>query len=508
MFTFNEDRLAYLLSKLQVEINKKVDKDKYVKEAAINANGAFVVVDDNTDPFDKNSMIKLSDIQSVIPDVAVGAKVNAIFEDKQLSAEVFTPKEKAMLAEILDAGSLEDLINNRLDGMTLDVISSADYAALEAAGNLEQDKLYIVSDETIKAINLDGFVKQENVDKLEELKQDKETYIGRVEENGLEVVETVTDANTQIAINDERIDGKGFELGEKISLKKPKVLSEMDFTEEDKAFLDSLIEDMDNLLSKDDVVDSLDPTDEEKDKPLSANQGKILKEEYLDSMKHIYLTEVEYAALMPVTINPAGALTVVETVTNSSTEISIDDDIIIWNNKALSKAGSELIKVGDKINLGEDSREDDVVYHITDAEELYGLTEEQLEHLKIAYEHTFIDLDSKYADISEVARARSDANGNSFASLADRLLAIDGIIDTLLLSMAAVQTNLDDMQEGLEEIQDELQGLQEGLDDGETIDEPEINGDEIIDEPEIEDDEIIDEPGIEDDMGHPDDLGN
>jgi hypothetical protein len=219
-----------------------------------------------------------------------------------------------------------------------------------------------------------------------------------------------------------------------INLEKPKVLSEMNFTEEDKAFLDELLaEGIDNLLFKDDIINNLES--DAADKVLSAKQGKILKEDYLDSMKHIYLTEAEYAALMPVTIDAAGSLTVKETVADSSTEISIDDDVIIWNNKALLKAGSELIKIDDKINLGEDQREQDVVYHITDAEELYGLTEEQLDHLKIAYEHTFIDLDSKYASLGEVARARADANGNSFSSLADRLLAIDNIIDTLLLSM-------------------------------------------------------------------------
>jgi hypothetical protein len=448
-------------------------------------------------------MIKLSDIQSVIPLIAVGAKVDATFEDKQLSAEVFTPQEKAILAEILAAGSLNELINSRLDGMTLDIISSADYAGLEAAGTLDPDKLYIVSDESIKAINLDGYAKQEDVEELKELKQDKETYIGRVETGGLTVVAdgAVADANTQIEISDTRIAGEGFVEGEMISLEKPKVLSEMNFTEEDKAFLDELLaEGIDNLLFKDDIINNLES--DAADKVLSAKQGKILKEDYLDSMKHIYLTEAEYAALMPVTIDAAGSLTVKETVADSSTEISIDDDVIIWNNKALLKAGSELIKINDKINLGEDQRGQDVVYHITDAEELYGLTEEQLEHLKIAYEHTFIDLDTKYADLGEVVRARADANGNSFASLADRLLAIDNIIDTLLLSMTAVQTSLDDMQEGLEGIQDELQGLQDGLDDEETINDPETNGDEIID------DEIIDEPEIEGDMGHPDDLGN
>ena len=493
MFTFNEERLAYLLSKLQAEINKKVDKDKYIKEASENANGAFTVVADNTNPFDESTMIKLSDIQSVIPLIAVGAKVDATLEDKKLSAEVFTPQEKAILAEILTEGSLDELINKRLDGMTLDIISSTDYADKEAAGTLEQDKLYIVSDDTIKAINLDEYAKQEDVDELEELKQDKETYIGRVE---VVADGAVIDNNTQIAVSDPRINGQGYTVGQIIELEKPKVLSEMDFTEEDKAFLDSLIDKgIDDLLFKNDVVNTLES--DAKDLPLSANQGKILKEDYLDSMKHVYLTEEEYAALMPVTIDAAGTLTVKETVADSSTEISIDDDIIIWNNKALLKSGSELIKVDDKIILGQDQRADDVVYHITDAEELYGLTEEQLEHLKIAYEHTFIDLDSKYANMSEIVRARADANGNSFSSLADRLLAIDSIIDTLLLSMNTVQTNLNDMQEGLEEIQDELQGLQDGLDDGETINEPEV-----------EDDEIIDEPEIEDDMGHPDDLGN
>ena len=114
MFTFNEERLAYLLSKLQAEINKKVDKDKYVKEASKNTNGAFTVVADNEDPFNENTMIKLSDIQSVIPDILVGEKVDAFLEDRQLSAEVFTPQEKAILAEILAEGSLEELINKRL----------------------------------------------------------------------------------------------------------------------------------------------------------------------------------------------------------------------------------------------------------------------------------------------------------------------------------------------------------------------------------------------------------
>ena len=164
MFTFNEERLAYLLSKLQFEIDKKVSKDG----------------------------------------------------DKQLSAEVFTQEEKAILAEILAAGSIDELIDARLDGMTLDIISSTDYEALKAADSFETDKLYIVSDEPIKAINLDGFATKEEVEELEELKQDKETYIGRVDSGGLEVVAdgAVTDSNTQIAISDSRIFGEGFEIGE------------------------------------------------------------------------------------------------------------------------------------------------------------------------------------------------------------------------------------------------------------------------------------------------------
>ena len=98
------------------------------------------------------------------------------------------------------------------------------------------------------------------------------------------------------------------------------ILNDCGFDEDDRIICDAIV---DNLES------------EKIDFPLSANQGKILKEEYLDSMKHIYLTEAEYAALMPVTIDAAGSLTVKETVADSSTEISIDDDVIIWNNKGL-----------------------------------------------------------------------------------------------------------------------------------------------------------------------------
>ena len=97
-------------------------------------------------------------------------------------------------------------------------------------------------------------------------------------------------------------------------------------------------------------------------------------------------------------------------------------------------AADSLLEVGDKVNIVDNS-ESDNVYHITDNDEIYGLTEEQLNHLKIAYEHTLIDTDELYASKDEIFDARKDVDGKSFASLAERLLAIDELIEIILNSI-------------------------------------------------------------------------
>ena len=430
MFTFNEDMLAYLLRKLQFEIDKKVDKEQYIKELVKDNSGSIEVVADDTDPFDEETMIKLSDAQALLPDLVVGDIVNAVYEDKQLSEAVFTDKEKEFLNQIIANGGLGDV--------KFELMSVGDYEIAEGAGTLDPDIVYIVSNDANKAITIYNYATQEDL----ELKQDKEKFIGRVEAGGLEVVADgdVTDANTQIAVSDARIVGEGFAVGERISLEKEKVLSEANLTEEKDALLDKLLEEgFDNILFKEDVVDSLES--DIADVPLSANQGKILKEEYLDNIKHEYVTVAEYAALLDVVVDVAGAKAVVENATAEG-QISINDDIIVWKNKALERSGGTLIKVGDKVNIT-DNRVQDVTYHITDADVLYGLTEDQVDQLKVAYEHTFIDLDNLYASRKEVYEAKVSKGGKSFTSLANRLFDIDETLEFLEYSIHDLNDSVD-----------------------------------------------------------------
>jgi hypothetical protein len=345
VFTFNEERLGYLLNKLKLELDKKIDKDKYIKELVKNDAGAFEIVADDKDPFDAASMIKVSDAKALVPELEEGDKANAVFADKQLSEAVFTDKEKEALKEIIENGGSGDV--------KFEVMSENEFAFAEGAGSLNKDVVYIV------APNDDP----DNPD---------------------------DDANKIIRIYDH-----------------------------------------DNMIFKADIVGNLES--DVADVPLSANQGKVLKEEYLDNMKHVYLTEAEYVALMQVTVDDAaGAFEVVENIANADAEISINDDIIVWNNKALEEAGGVLIAVGNKVNVVDD-REDDVAYHITDADELYGLTDEQMDQLKKAYEHTFVDLDSMYASKKEIYDAKRNKNGQSFASLAERLFNLDTLMETLLI---------------------------------------------------------------------------
>ena len=78
------------------------------------------------------------------------------------------------------------------------------------------------------------------------------------------------------------------------------------------------------------------------------------------------------------------------------------------------------------------SNDNTINYQVSDAPIVYGLDAEQVEMLCAAYSHTFIDTDTKYASQSEIARAKVNNKGQSFASLAERLIDIDNKLKTLL----------------------------------------------------------------------------
>ena len=333
MFVFDSETLRHLLEQIKVQIDKKVDIEQYAIKAEETDDDALIVGTD----------IQLND--PLIEDlVAKGVSVNTgdkvLIKYKVLSEANYTQKEKEVVQEILEHGGLEEMLDSRLDGLDLEVVTKEEFATLSDNNNLDVNKLYIVTDKDVTALEIDNYVTKEEYNELAALKVDKVTYTN----SSNETVE--------------------------------KVLSTNDFTEVYKTIVDFIAEKggIEGLVTDDEVIDALDS--DVIDNPLSANQGRILKEEYLGNMKHQYISQEDYSSL--------------------------------------------------------EEKEEDVVYHIENAETLYGLTEEQMMHLKAAYEFSLRDLAQNYAKREEVYQARRNLDGRFFSSLSERLFALDDLANTIV----------------------------------------------------------------------------
>ena len=339
MFVFDSETLRHLLEQIKVQIDKKVNIEQYAIKAEETDDSALIVGTD----------IQLND--PLIEDlVAKGVSVNTgdkvLIKYKVLSEANYTQKEKEVVQEILEHGGLEEMLDSRLDGLDLEVVTKEEFATLSDNSDLDVNKLYIVTDKDVTALEIDNYVTKEEYDELAALKVDKVTYINS---------------------NDETVE---------------KVLSTNDFTEVYKTIVDFIAEKggIEGLVINDEVINSLDS--DAVDNPLSANQGRVLKEEYLGNMKHQYISQEDYSSL--------------------------------------------------------EEKEEDVVYHIEDAETLYGLTEEQMMHLKAAYEFSLRDLAQNYAKREEVYQARRNLDGRFFSSLSERLFALDDLANTIVHDMDGI----------------------------------------------------------------------
>lgn len=336
MFVFDSGTLRHLLEQIKVQIDKKVNVEQYVIKAEETDDSALIVGTD----------IQLND--PLIEDlVTKGISVNTgdkvLIKYKVLSEANYTQKEKEVVQEILEHGGLGEMLDSRLDGLDLEVVTKEEFAALSDNSDLDANKLYIVTDKDVTALEIDNYVTKEEYDELAALKVDKVTY---------------TNSNNETV---------------------EKVLSTNDFTEVYKTIVDFIAEKggVEGLVTNDEVINALDS--DAVDNPLSANQGRILKEEYLGNMKHRYISQEDYNSL--------------------------------------------------------EEKAEDVVYHIEDAETLYGLTEEQMMHLKAAYEFSLKDLSQTYAKREEVYQARRNLDGRFFSSLSERLLALDDLANTIVHDM-------------------------------------------------------------------------
>ena len=374
MFAFNEERLKYLLEKLKLQLDKKSDKIQIAKIVEPGTNNALEVV--NANP--TGNQIAINDARLNGSGAEVGDSVQLM--DGVLSEADFTLEEKTLLKNIIEQGGFEEIINNRLDGHSLVILDKATYGTKKAAGDIEDNEIYIILEDNDDpaVINISSIVTLEQIEEMANNKIDKDNYIGKVEANvegALKVVASgaVADATKEIAIDDSRIANEGFDEGDFILLEKPMVLSETNYDDKEHEAVQKLKEiGPENFLITDDIADNLttdDSVENHERLVLSANQGRILEQEYLDQKKNVYLTQAEFDALTEEAPN--------------------------------------------------------TIYHITDAEPLIGLTEEQVEMLNQAYCYSCLDLSMKYAAKDEVVDSRRDNKGASYRTLQDRLFDID-----------------------------------------------------------------------------------
>ena len=381
MLLFNEDRLVFLLKKLKAEFDKNVDACKYGIKDTGNSDDYYIVIEGSyyTDPPASSIAAHFiyADDPRIIEEVEVTDRVMLI--DGVLSEENFTKPEKDLLTDLIEKGGLVEYLKQRLDCDKIEVLTKDEY---DSNNSLSESVLYIVNDGPTVELLLDEYAKKEDTIKLEEDKLDK-LVLDVVSGNSLTIVdESVKPSNNEIASNDPRIkdliDDGTFNIGDSIDIKYGQ-LTEEDFTEEFNMILEYFrtFDNIDSLLTKTDVADNLDTVEifENGDDITLANQGRILKEDYLSNKKYKYINMADFS---------------------------------------------------------EDIDNDETNYQVNNAPILYGLTAQQVEMLKDAYINTFTNYDELYAKKEDLSGTKVNSQGQSFASLEERLYNIDEKLNILL----------------------------------------------------------------------------
>ena len=419
MFLFDNEQLKYLLNKLKVQLDNKVNKEQYISSIEKNTNGSLTIVADETDPLDVATQITLSEANKLNASdnvvLNINDKVEPTYSDKVLSDAIFTEEEKEALKYILEKGSIEEILNDKLYDYNIVVLDQEEY---EAADKDYFSNLYIIVDSDEDGneklpvqLELDKLLRIDDFNTLVESKVDKEILSVEIAADGThEIVaddEEPFDFSTMIKVSDPALNGLTVNVGDKVNVLEEKVLTDFNYTEKDNDIVE-LMKDLgaENLLTESDIVSSFpididnvddngDPLPEEQRKVLAATLGEELEVNYLSGKKYRYISQAEYDALF-------------------------DED-------------GNFIGESDPDNK-------DVVYRIIDSEELFGLSEEQMLVLKSAYEHSLIDESSIYASSQEIYDARRSVNGIFYNSLSERLLNIDNMIKEIMYGVDGTST--------------------------------------------------------------------
>jgi hypothetical protein len=224
LYAFNEETLRYLLEKIKTQLDKKKIVEYFLEES--DEENALIIGEDEID----EALVE----KSGFPD-----RTKVLIKEMVLTEVEFTAEEKRALNTSITDKSSDNILEDWMGNLFFDLITYEEYNFRKFGGNADFDlsKFYIVSDN---------------------IEDDKPATIVFID---------------KYITRDNQI--KNF-IDNKVDVDGDKVLSEEDFTDERKAIADGLMTNIDSILTNDSIKDNLETAEG----VLSANQGRILKDEY------------------------------------------------------------------------------------------------------------------------------------------------------------------------------------------------------------------------------------
>lgn len=310
-FEFDEETLKYFLGKIKERIDEKQSREYYLVEVPAGTENALIVGEDDIDP-------------ELIEESGIEVNKSVLIKERFMLEIEFTQEEKEAISYFLESDSAESEIDDRLAGFNFDVMDPDEFSVESIKETLDPNTFYIIS---------------KNAD--------------------------IADASHVAFIKDILTsDGLQTFIDTKVNKVEGKTLSEVDFTEDYKEMLDSI--DTKKLIMNKDIKDSLESN--ETDKVLSANQGNVLRVDYMGDHQFEY---------------------------------------------------------------------------VDDCEEIYGLTQKQVDMLVKAYTYTFVDPDQEYASLKEVSDARLNQESIYYRTLKERIDEIEARLNHAMMNVDLMEDVID-----------------------------------------------------------------
>lgn len=230
---FDEETLKYFLKKIKEQLDKKHSREYFLVQVDENTEGALIVGTHNID-------------QKLVAESGFETGTPVVIKERIMLEIDFTNEEKQAISYFVERDGSVNEIDERLANFKFDVIDPGDFNSKAIVDELDPNTFYIISN--------------------------------NADEEGASHVAFIDDISTQSMLQN-FIDGKVDKV-DGLSL------SDVDFTETYQRVLDNINAKQGDVITSEDIVDALDS--DATNKPLSANQGKVLRTEYFGDHQFLY----------------------------------------------------------------------------------------------------------------------------------------------------------------------------------------------------------------------------